>query len=154
MSPDHIHASGRSDQSYTILINAIKQGSPSQCFLTEHEIYDFWEVQHRLSNDKDLVLMDGRIVVLKYLRGKVLRCLHLIHPGVDGIKAWANDSVYWLGMNASIRNFRANCLVCKNIAPNQPWETITITPTPGMAFSTNSNGPLLCWTSGIPRLCR
>lgn len=46
--------------SYLILINAIKQGFPSKNSITKPEIYDFWEVQYRLSNDK--VLMDGRIV--------------------------------------------------------------------------------------------
>lgn len=86
-SPDQIHASGRNYKSYITLINASKQGFPLKHSLTEPEIGDFWAVWLQLSNDKGLELMDGRIVVPKYLRGKVLCCLHSAHKGVDGMKA-------------------------------------------------------------------
>ena len=102
--------------------------------LTEPDIRDFWEVRHRLSNDQGLVLMDRRIVIPKPLRKKILHCLHSAHQGVDGMKARANDSVYWPGMNASIRNFRANCSFCTTIAPSQPREPITMTPSPEWPF--------------------
>ena len=52
------------------------------------------------------------ILIPKPLRKKILHCLHSAHQGVDGMKARANDSVYWPGMNASIWNFRANCSFC------------------------------------------
>ena len=102
--------------------------------LTEPDIRDFWEVRHRLSNDRGLVLMDRRIVIPKPLRKKILHCLHSAHQGVDGMKARANDSVYWPEMNASIRNFRANCSFCTTIAPSQPREPITMTPSPEWPF--------------------
>ena len=78
--------------------------------------------------------MDRRIVIPKPLRKKILHCLHSAHQGVDGMKARANDSVYWPGMNASIRNFRANCSICTTIAPSQPREPITMTPSPEWPF--------------------
>ena len=128
MSPDHIRVSGWNDQSYTTLINIINQGFPTKCSLTEPEICDFWLVWHRHSTERDLILMDRRIVVPKSLRGKLLCCLHSAHQGIEGMKACANDSVYWPGMNASIRNFWASCSTCATITPSQPWEPITITP--------------------------
>ena len=134
ITPDHIRASGRNDKTYTTLINAINQGFSPKRNLTEPDIRDFWEVRHRLSNDKGLVLMDRRIVIPKPLRKKILHCLHSAHQGVDGMKARANDSVYWPGMNASIRNFRANCSFCTTIAPSQPREPITMTPSPEWPF--------------------
>ena len=134
ITPDHIRALGRNDNIYTTLINAINQGFPLKRTLTEPDICDFWEVRHRLSNDRGLVLMDRRIVIPKPLRKKILHCLHSAHQGVDGMKARANDSVYWPGMNASIGNFRANCSICTTIAPSQPREPITMTPSPEWPF--------------------
>ena len=134
MTPDHIRASGRDDEIYTNLINTINQGFPSKRSTTEPNIRDFWEVRHRLSADRGLVLMDGRIVIPKSLRRKILHCLHAAHQGVDGMKARANDAIYWPGMNASIRNFRANCQTCTTIAPSQPREPITMTPAPEWPF--------------------
>ena len=82
MSPDNIHASGQNDQSYMTLINTINQGFPTKHSLTEPEIYDFWEVRHRLSTERDLVLMNRRIVVPKSLKGKVLNCLYRGHESL------------------------------------------------------------------------
>ena len=107
MTPDHIRALSRSDNLYTKLIHAINQGFLHKHSLTEPDICDFWEVQHQLSTDRGLVLMDRRIVILKSLRTKILHCLHAAHQGVDSMKARANDTVYWPCMNASICNFRA-----------------------------------------------
>ena len=125
MTPDHIQASGQSDNLYTKLTHAINQGFPHKRSITEPDIHDFWEVQHRLSTDRDLVLMDRRIIILKFLWTKILHCLHAAHQGVDGMKAHTNDTVYWPGMNASICNFRVNCPTCTTIAPSQPWEPVT-----------------------------
>ena len=80
------------------------------------------------------MLIDGIIVSL---REKVLCSLHSAHQGMDGMNAHAYDSIYW---SVSIWNFRANYSVCATIAPNQPWEPITI---PGMGIPTNSNGHIL-----------
>ena len=78
--------------------------------------------------------MDGRIIILKFLWTKILHCLHAAHQGVDGMKARVNDTVFWPGMNVSIRNFRANCPTCATIAPSQPRELIILTPAPKLPF--------------------
>ena len=44
------------------------------------------------------------------------------------MKARANDSIYWLDMNSSIHNFRANCIGFSSMTPNQQRELITTTP--------------------------
>ena len=71
--------------------------------------------------------MDGRIIILKSLRTKILHCLHAAHQGVDGMKACTNDTDYWPGMNVSIHNLRVNCPTCPTIAPSQPWDPIIMT---------------------------
>ena len=100
MTPDHIRASGQNDQIYTNLINSINQGFPSKRSLTEPDIHDFWEVQYQFSTERDLVLMDRRIVIPKSLRRKVLHSLHSAHQSVDDMKTCTNDTVCWPGINA------------------------------------------------------
>ena len=101
--------SGRSDNPYTKLIHAINQGFFHKRSLTEPDMRDLLEVWHRLSTDRGLVIMDRGTIILKSLRRKTLHCLHAAHQGIDSMKASANNTVYWPGMNASIHNFRANC---------------------------------------------
>ena len=130
MSPDHICASGRKDQNYMTLINTINQGFPTKYFLTKPGICGFWEVWHRHSPERDLVLMKRRIIVPKSLKRKILHCLYSANQSVEGMKACVKDSVYWPDMNASICNLRMSCSTCTTITPSQPREPITITPAP------------------------
>ena len=46
----------------------------------------------------------------------------------------ANESVYWSGMNASIHNYRNNCITCSRNAPSLPHEPIHMTPTQEWPF--------------------
>ena len=126
--PDLISAAGRSDPQYEKLISVIQQGFPRTHNLTAPKVCEYWEVKHHLSTDNGLVLLDQRIFIPKTQWRKVLHCLHSAHQGVIGMKARANESVYWPGMDASIRNIRANCMVCTNIAPSQPREPMTRFP--------------------------
>ena len=72
--------------------------------------------------------MDWRIVRSKSLRIKVSYSFHSAYQRVVGMTARINCSGHRPGMNASIHNFRANCIVCSSMAPNQPQEPIIITP--------------------------
>ena len=72
--------------------------------------------------------MDKRIIIPKSHRTKIIHSLHAAYQGVNGIKARANDTVDWPGMNASIRNFRVNCPTCATIAPSQQREPIIMIP--------------------------
>ena len=50
------------------------------------------------------------------------------------MKTRANESVYWPGMNVSIRNYKDNCITCSRNAPSLPHEPIQMTPTPEWPF--------------------
>ena len=136
-SPDPIRAAGHSDPQYIKLIKPIQRGFPRTRRLTAPEYFlttEYWEVRHRLSVDNDLALLDQRIIIPTSQRTKILRSLHSAHQGEVGMKARANESVYWPGMNASIRTTRANCTECSKIAPSQPREPITLTVSPDWPF--------------------
>ena len=74
--------------------------------------------------------MDWRILIPTSQRKNILMSLHSTHQGVVGVKTCANDLVYWPGMNASIRNYRANCITCSSLT----HEPIQMTPTPEWLF--------------------
>ena len=130
ISPDVIRAAGHNDLQYKKLIETIQNGFEKTRSLTVPEIREYWEVRHRLSVDDGLVLLDHRIVIPTSQSANVLRSLHSAHQGEVGMKARANRSVYWPGMNAPIRNTRASCMFCAKIAPRQTKEPINRTQSP------------------------
>ena len=78
--------------------------------------------------------MDKRIVIPTLLRKVVLDNLHSANQGVTGMKFRANQSVYWPGLDASIRNHRAVCMDCIKHSPSHPPEPLILTPSPDYPF--------------------
>ena len=64
------------------------------------------------------------------------------------MKARANESVYWPGMNASIRNTRASCMFCTKIAPSQTKEPINLTQSPDWPFQQIVMDLFYVWNRG------
>ena len=134
ISTDMIRASGRGDAAYTLLIGQIGNGFPKSRREVDPLIRGFWEVRHRLSVDNGIVLLDRRIVIPVGYRKRVLRCLHSAHQGVVGMKARANETVYWPGMDACIRNHRESCGTCNRIGPSLPREPLILSESPDWPF--------------------
>ena len=134
ISPDIIHAAGRSNLQYNKLKDTIQNGFQKMHSLTAPKIHKYWEVRHYLSVDDGLVLLDQRIVITTSQHAKVLQSLHSVHQEDVGMKACANESVYWLGMNTSIHKTRAGCTYCSRIVPSQPKEPIKFAPSPDWPF--------------------
>ena len=105
------------DDSFQLLIRTIFSGFPNTRHLTEPSIRDFWEVRDRLSATDNVITMDDRLVIPKLLRKQVLHALHSAHQGTNGMRARAQYSVYWPGLNNDIRNMRNNCKYCSEISP-------------------------------------
>ena len=102
-------------------------------------IFTFMTNQFSLDNDipvnnNGLVHLDHRIVILICQRPNVLRSLHSVLQGKVAMKARANGSIYWPGMNVSIRNTRASCMFCIKIAPSQTKKPINLTKSPDWPF--------------------
>lgn len=134
ISPDMVRAAGRGDDAYALLAKYIEEGFPSSRSQVDPSIRGFWEIRNRLSANRGLVMLDRRIVIPSSLRKRVLRCLHSAHQGVVGMKARANETIYWPGLDADIRNFRANCSTCNSIAPSQPREPMMSSSPPDWPF--------------------
>lgn len=134
ITPDMIRAAAADDASYTKLIHTIETGFPRTRHMTDPNVREYWDVRNRLTTDKGIALLDRRIVVPLVHRKRILKCLHLAHQGVTGMQSRAQNSVYWPGMNASIRQCREMCRVCTARAPSQSREPLVLTPTPDWPF--------------------
>ena len=134
ISLDMVKAAGKEDQNYTLLTQQIAEGFPKTKRLTDPSIREYWEVRHRLSTSDGLAMIGRRIVIPVKLRKRVLRCLHAAHQGVVGMRSRANETVYWPGMDACIRNHRDTCGTCSRIAPSQPREPLVLSETPEWPF--------------------
>ena len=102
------------ENEYKLLRDAVVEGFPDSRSSTTPELRPYWEMgqQSRLSTLGPIVLMDRRLVIPKLLRKSILHCLHSAHQGCSGMKARANQTVYWPGINNSIKNFRMSCNTC------------------------------------------
>ena len=100
----------------------------------DSHLREFWEVRDRLSDLNGIILLNSRIVIPRSLRNNILHSLHAAHQGATAMSARANQTVYWPGMNAAIRNHRSTCTNCNQIAPRQPSEPLILTPKPELPF--------------------
>ena len=123
-----------SNATYRDLVSTIQNGFPTTQHATAPALREYWEVRHRLSTTNNIALLDRRIVIPAPLRKQVLSTLHAAHQGVTGMSSRANQSVYWPGMNSSIRNYRESCGTCATNAPSQRKEPLELTPTPKWPF--------------------
>ena len=129
-----IEEAARKDPSYRSLLNMTKNKIPKERHLMEPDTRPFWYVRDKLAPYNNLVLMDERIVIPKSLRSRVLKHLHSAHQGASSMIARAQQSIYWPGMTADIRNERFTCQACNERSPSQPKESYSPTPPPQYPF--------------------
>ena len=141
-SPDSIIPMDRlknvclADNEYKLLADTVEKGFPATRQATTPELRVFWEMgqQNRLSCFGPIVLLDKRLVIPKTLRNPILKALHSAHQGCSGMRARANQTVYWPGLNRAIKDFRLSCETCTSIAPSQPAEPLMDTPIPDYPY--------------------
>ena len=75
-----------------------------------------------------------KILIPQPLRAEVLECLHATHQGVNGISANAHQLLFWPGLDAHIRQTRAQCRSCNRISPSQPKEPLAEPSLPELPF--------------------
>ncbi len=68
------------------------------------------------------------------LRRSILNGLHAAHQGVVSMLANAKELFFWPGLGASIRQTRAQCKKCNEMAPSQAPEPLIVSPDPVLPF--------------------
>jgi histone H3/H4 len=135
VSIEDVKQEARADNQYRDLIELIENGFPkSRSKVQPTHLREFWGVHDRLSCVEDVALMDSRVVIPRSLRKQILANLHAANQGVSGMKARANQTVYWPGMDAQMRNFKDSCADCLENSPSQKAEPLMLTPSPEWPF--------------------
>ena len=134
ITEDHIRCATQKDATMQVLQNLITTGFPSTRHQTPADVREFWSVHDNLWVTNGIIMYKDRIVVPQSLRKHVLASLHAAHQGVTGMADRAAATVYWPGLNASIRNKRQSCATCNTISPSQPRQPLVLTPTASYPF--------------------
>ncbi|XP_029171893.1 uncharacterized protein K02A2.6-like [Nylanderia fulva] len=78
------------------------------------------------SCQRGAILRDGRVLVPRKLRKKILQELHEEHFGIIKMKAMARRYCWWPGIDNDLENVARNCENC-NLIRNDPPKTQTLT---------------------------
>ena len=154
ISIPELEKAARQDPGYISLLEMTKHKIPNQRQMMSEDTKPYWFVRDKLSPYGDLVLMDEKIVIPKSLRGRVLKDLHAAHQGANSMLARANQSIFWPGMTADIKNTRYTCKSCNENGPSQPKETYCPSPPPLYPLQHISMGLLSGRTPSLPVSCR
>ena len=125
---DQLRRATLADKDMQLLASTIEKGFPPTHQFTKPEIRQFFNVRHDLWIEKDIIMFKNRVVIPPSLRKKILSILHSAHQGVQGMRSRAANSVFWPGLNSSIREKRESCEVCERIAPSHPKEPLQLIP--------------------------
>ena len=131
---DRIRAAAATDEECRSLVEYVQKGFPKSRHELPEIIRRFWPMKETLYSLEGVVIMDSKILIPRKLRGEVLESLHSAHQGVNGMLANARQRLFWPGLDASIRQTRAQCKICNTMAPSQPREPLMPPPNPEFPF--------------------
>ncbi|KRY28532.1 Uncharacterized protein T01_15817 [Trichinella spiralis] len=85
--------------------------------------------QHEISIHNGCLLWGSRVIIPLQARHKILKELHIGHPGIVRMKALARSYVWWPKMDSEIENLVRTCELCQQSraspphAPVHKWES-------------------------------
>ena len=131
---DRIVSAAAMDEECRHLREHIQKGFPKSRHELPETIRRFWPMKEELYCLDGVTIMDNKILIPRGLRAEVLESLHAAHQGVNGMLANARQRLFWPGLDASIRQTRAQCKTCNVLAPSQPKEPLMPPSNPEFPF--------------------
>ena len=110
-----------SDEVLQQLINFTMNGWPSKHNIPT-VVKPYYSLRSEIVYHEGLLLKGQRIIVPSALRSKMKEIIHQGHNGMERCKYRAQQSLYWLGMNAEIEDFVARCSYCLTYRNKQQSE--------------------------------
>ena len=121
---NNIHEENQKDVTVWFLIKHILEVWPQSQDKCPDSIKEFYSFCYELSVVDGLVLKGtSRLVIPNILRQNALNKLHISHLGTSKMILQARMCVFWLGINADIRELCEICEICKKFSVRQPSET-------------------------------
>jgi len=131
---ESLRQAAKDDEGYQQLVCAVQQGFPKDQRDISSELRHFQPMQHDLTVDDGLVLLNARIVIPTSARRDTLSRLHAAHQGLVRTKRRARQAVYWPAMNADITSVIQRCAICQEMQASQASEPPLVEPSPARVF--------------------
>ena len=135
----HIQKATKEDQVLQMLMRKMMEGFPEHIKQLSVVLRLFWQIRDDLSLEHFCLTYHFRYYIPKAIREQALASLHIGHPGTLKMKLWAQQSMYWLGINKDIENHVMSCDPCQVNdrsqqkepiipfeVPNRPWQRVGI----------------------------
>ena len=116
------------------LVNLIEDGFPERRSDVVEHLRIYWPLRNDLYTVGNVPLLDHKVLIPNSLRKEVLGGLHAAHQCVAGMAAHARQRFFWPGINAAIRQVRAQCTLCNANAPSQSREPMILSAPPDVPF--------------------
>ena len=134
VSWDEVKREAEVDEECVTLADTIMNGFPDSKQLLPNALKQFWHMRDDLYVVDNVPMVDGKTLIPTRLRSRVLEGLHMAHQGVNGMLSNARQRIFWPGLDAAIRQTRAQCKVCNETAPSQKAEPMLISSPPDIPF--------------------
>ena len=129
-----VNESAACDEECVTLVKAITDGFPDTRDDLPQELRYYWPLREEMYVIGNVPFKGRKMLIPAALRGRVLEGLHTAHQGVTGMQANARERFFWPGLDAAIRQLRAQCKQCNENAPSQPSETMMLSQPPEFPF--------------------
>lgn len=116
------------------LIDFFKKGWPNSISKLPTELRSFYNIKNSISFENELLFVDKRIYVPKFLQNLIISKLHECHFGMTKTKARAKVLFYWQNMYTDIDKFISGCKVCMKYSNNNTKEPMLVREQPALPF--------------------
>ena len=122
------------DEECVALARLIVDGFPSDKSVLPANLQLYYGLKDELYLVENVPFKGHKMLIPKYLRPQVLDGLHAANQGASSMIANARSHFFWPGLDASVRQLRAQCKQCNEQAPSQSSEPLILTPPPEYPF--------------------
>lgn len=124
----------RKDWTLSKLMRLLVEGWPEKKADLDDEMHSYWNMKNDLSTYQGVIFKNGRVLVPRSLRKKLLDNLHMAHLGIDYTLRAARESFFWPGMSDQVTNYIRNCEVCMEFSGHQQKPPMTTHQIPEYPF--------------------
>jgi hypothetical protein len=129
-----VRESSKTDDAYGQAIRAYMNAWPEAM---KSDCGEYWSNREDLVAEEDLLFFQGRLVVPRAARPRILASLHRGHVGCKAAMKRADKTVWWPGWTVSIKEYRNACGQCQVMRPAQqkePMLSFKVPPAPGLVW--------------------
>ena len=131
---EEIVEAARTDEVCILLIEVIQNGFPENREELHTSIRNFWPMRNDMYVVKGVPFKEGKMLIPKVLRPVVIESIHEGHQGVNAMRLYAKQRMFWPGLDADIAQVKRQCAHCNEISPSQAKEPMGIPPEPEVPF--------------------